>query len=392
MIRPSIPIWLWQPLHRHPALLAKALSAVNRWRCCTARPNRTRMAVAATALGAAVALLVGFSSQADGVAIAVPWLLRHWGLVGAVSGLYVMSVIPKTQARPRSRPSRVVAGGHAAHDAPPAHDDRGAAGSIAAGQTRARCRVAGAPCPECSRDDWPGRAARGADGGGSRGGNVGGRVVVESRAGGAVAGLALRATTHAHRGERATVARVRSRAGRSCKRSRGAARRTRASCSRRRSCPFPAARVPSARWPSSSCGFWCPTCSPFSGRSPTWHARRLSGCGPRRSRSGPLHGRSPARALLHQVCGTLIGTTVLAAMGSPPATAFYGGVLWLSLVALATAVSLADCYRGRSPTVKLSLAVATTLLAEERGHGWGISFAVLFGALHLHRGATHERP
>jgi hypothetical protein len=65
------------------------------------------------------------------------------------------------------------------------------------------------------------------------------------------------------------------------------------------------------------------------------------------------------RALLHQLCGTLIVTAVLVVMGAPFATAPYGASVWLTVVMLTTALALVDCYRGRSPAAKLTLVIAT---------------------------------
>jgi hypothetical protein len=97
------------------------------------------------------------------------------------------------------------------------------------------------------------------------------------------------------------------------------------------------------------------------------------------------------RALLHQLCGALIAMGVMLMLGSSLFIAIYFGTLWLTLVVLTAALSLADCYRARSHMVKTTLSMLTTLLAEERGHGWGISLALLLTALHLRMGASHAR-
>ncbi len=98
-----------------------------------------------------------------------------------------------------------------------------------------------------------------------------------------------------------------------------------------------------------------------------------------------------ARALFHQCCGTLIATGVLLTLGTPLPAALYVAALWLAVVVLVTAVALADGYRGCSSPLKLALALAAALLAEERGQGWGISIALVIGAWHVRRGAAYER-
>lgn len=97
------------------------------------------------------------------------------------------------------------------------------------------------------------------------------------------------------------------------------------------------------------------------------------------------------RALLHQLLGTLIAIGVMMTIGASPLTALYCGTLWLTLVVLTGALSLADCYRAHSPTVKLTLSVVAAALAEERNHGLGISLALFLTALNLRLGASHER-
>ncbi len=97
------------------------------------------------------------------------------------------------------------------------------------------------------------------------------------------------------------------------------------------------------------------------------------------------------RALLHQLFGTLIAMGVMLALGASALTAIHVGVVWLTLVALSAAVSLADCYHARSPGAKTVLAMLAALLAEQRVHGLGISIALFLTALHLRIGASHER-
>jgi hypothetical protein len=97
------------------------------------------------------------------------------------------------------------------------------------------------------------------------------------------------------------------------------------------------------------------------------------------------------RALLHQLLGTLMAMAITLALNAPPLTVVYFGAVWLTLVVLAAAVSLADCYRSRAPGTKTILSMLTALLAEGRVHGLGISIALFLTVLHLRVGANHER-
>ena len=97
------------------------------------------------------------------------------------------------------------------------------------------------------------------------------------------------------------------------------------------------------------------------------------------------------RVLLHQLCGTVRRDGILSMLGAPPSTAIYFGTVWMTLVVLVAALSLADCYRAQSPTVKTVLSMMAALVAEERAHGWGLSLAVALAALHLRIGAKHAR-
>jgi len=97
------------------------------------------------------------------------------------------------------------------------------------------------------------------------------------------------------------------------------------------------------------------------------------------------------RALLHQLLGTLIAMGITLALSASLLTVVYFGAVWLMLVVLSAAVSLADCYRGRAPWTKTTLSMLTALLAEERVHGLGISIALLMTVLHLRIGANHVR-
>jgi hypothetical protein len=98
------------------------------------------------------------------------------------------------------------------------------------------------------------------------------------------------------------------------------------------------------------------------------------------------------RAVLHQICGTLIAIAASLMLGSSPLTAIYLGTLWMTIVVTTAAIGLADCYRARSATMKTTLSIVSALVVEERAQGWGISLALLLGALHLRVGASYERP
>ena len=97
------------------------------------------------------------------------------------------------------------------------------------------------------------------------------------------------------------------------------------------------------------------------------------------------------RALLHQVIGTLAAVGVALALSASPSTAMYLGVIWLALVMLIWAISLADAYRTRSFAMKAAISTFAVLLAEARVHGLGVFIAVFVTVLHLRLGASHER-
>jgi hypothetical protein len=97
------------------------------------------------------------------------------------------------------------------------------------------------------------------------------------------------------------------------------------------------------------------------------------------------------RALLHQLFGTLIAMVIMLALSATLSMAVYLGAVWLTLVVLTAAVSLADCYRARAPATKTILSMLVALLAEQRMRGLGISIALLLTVLHLRIGASHER-
>jgi len=97
------------------------------------------------------------------------------------------------------------------------------------------------------------------------------------------------------------------------------------------------------------------------------------------------------RAFLHQVIGTLAAMGVARALSAALSTSMYLGVIWLALVMLIWAISLADAYRERSFAMKAAISTFAALLAEARVHGLGVAISVFVAILHLHLGASHER-
>ena len=93
------------------------------------------------------------------------------------------------------------------------------------------------------------------------------------------------------------------------------------------------------------------------------------------------------RALVHQLIGTAVGAGVITFLGSPVPITLYLAGLWLSVVIMVSAVSLAESYRSRSPALKLALSFAAMLGIESRAHGWAIPFALVMTVWHLRQGA-----
>lgn len=93
------------------------------------------------------------------------------------------------------------------------------------------------------------------------------------------------------------------------------------------------------------------------------------------------------RALIHQIAGTTIAMGVMMLQGTSLAMAVYLGAIWLTVVAVVCAISLADSYRNRSPVVKIALSLTTMAAMEIRAHAWSIPVAVLIAAWHLRAGA-----
>ena len=61
------------------------------------------------------------------------------------------------------------------------------------------------------------------------------------------------------------------------------------------------------------------------------------------------------RALVHQVLGTALISGLVLLLGAPLMPTLQIAALWLSLVVSVSGVALVDCYRGRSPAMKVAL-------------------------------------
>lgn len=65
------------------------------------------------------------------------------------------------------------------------------------------------------------------------------------------------------------------------------------------------------------------------------------------------------RMLVHQILGTTLAAVLMLLLGAPLSMALQLAALWLALVVSLSGWSLVDNYRGRSPTIKLALSLAT---------------------------------
>jgi hypothetical protein len=61
------------------------------------------------------------------------------------------------------------------------------------------------------------------------------------------------------------------------------------------------------------------------------------------------------RALIHQVLGTALAATFMLLVGAPLMPTLQIAALWLSLVISVSGCALVDCYRGRSPAMKVAM-------------------------------------
>jgi hypothetical protein len=94
------------------------------------------------------------------------------------------------------------------------------------------------------------------------------------------------------------------------------------------------------------------------------------------------------RALLHQALGTLVAVVVMVALDAPISLALYYAALWLTMVVLISAISLAESYRANSPALRLSVSLTALTAIEAREQGWSIPLAALLIVWQLRRGAS----
>jgi hypothetical protein len=73
------------------------------------------------------------------------------------------------------------------------------------------------------------------------------------------------------------------------------------------------------------------------------------------------------RALIHQVLGTAAASAFMVLVGAPLMPVLQIAALWLGLVISISGCALVDCYRGRSPAMKVALGLVL----------WGAVIAVL---------------
>ncbi len=62
-----------------------------------------------------------------------------------------------------------------------------------------------------------------------------------------------------------------------------------------------------------------------------------------------------ARALIHQILGTVLAMAFMTLLGAPLVSTLQIGALWLSLVISVSGCALVDCYRARSPVMKVAM-------------------------------------
>jgi hypothetical protein len=75
------------------------------------------------------------------------------------------------------------------------------------------------------------------------------------------------------------------------------------------------------------------------------------------------------RALVHQVLGTGLAVAFISLLGAPLMPTLQIAALWLGLVISVSGCALVDCYRGRSPALKMALCV--------------VAWSALLAAMHL---------
>jgi hypothetical protein len=92
-------------------------------------------------------------------------------------------------------------------------------------------------------------------------------------------------------------------------------------------------------------------------------------------------------SLLHQFAGSIVAVGLFVAVGSSWAMALYLAGLWMAIVVLVSTIALAECYRGRAPTISIAVSLAALAAIESRARGWSIPCAALMTAWHLRRAA-----
>lgn len=89
------------------------------------------------------------------------------------------------------------------------------------------------------------------------------------------------------------------------------------------------------------------------------------------------------RSLAHQAIGSLALSGIALGQGAPPEMTAQLLLLWLTLVASITTISLADSYRRHSSQLKLWLTAAGIAAVEWRQQGWGMFLALLAATWHV---------
>lgn len=89
------------------------------------------------------------------------------------------------------------------------------------------------------------------------------------------------------------------------------------------------------------------------------------------------------RSFAHQAIGSLVMSGIGLGQGAPPEMTGQLLLLWLTLVASVTTISLADSYRQQSSHLKLWLTAAGIAAVEWRQQGWGVLLALLAAIWHV---------
>ncbi|HEY5807605.1 MAG TPA: hypothetical protein VIT67_06540 [Povalibacter sp.] len=91
-----------------------------------------------------------------------------------------------------------------------------------------------------------------------------------------------------------------------------------------------------------------------------------------------------------QVIGAAASGVLGVLLGSPVLLTCYLVALWIMVVALVLAVSLADSYRNQRSTAKLALSLTGVAAIEMRAQGWSIPVALLLIGWHVRRALQTE--